>query len=141
MMTTFGVVREENKKSTRKKMPKIRLIFVHNLSPLFWHQPFHYLIRYGAPCHSLLPISMFLSSFSNKLMKSEWNSLQLIIFKVKHTKIRLTLSIICHRYFDTNHFITWFGYFLVCFGDNQLIPVCPVFRINWWSQNEIHCSW
>ena len=39
----------------------------------------------GAPCHSLLPISMFLSSFSNKLIKSEWNSLQLIIFKVKHT--------------------------------------------------------
>ena len=37
-------------------------------------------------------------------------------------KIRLTLSIICHRYFDTNHFITWFIYFLVCFGDNQLIP-------------------
>jgi hypothetical protein len=28
---------------------------------------------------------MFLSSFSNKLIKSEWNSLQLIIFKVKHT--------------------------------------------------------
>jgi hypothetical protein len=25
MMKTFGVVREENKKSTRKKMPKIRL--------------------------------------------------------------------------------------------------------------------
>ena len=57
-MKIFGVVREENKKSTRKKMPKIRLI----------------------------------------------------------------LSIICHRYFDTNHFITWFVYFLVCFGDNQLIP-------------------
>jgi hypothetical protein len=37
------------------------------------------------PCHSLLPISMFLSSFSNKLIKSEWNSFQLIIFKVKHT--------------------------------------------------------
>ena len=37
------------------------------------------------PVHSLLPISMFLSSFSNKLIKSEWNSLQLIIFKVKHT--------------------------------------------------------
>ena len=36
-------------------------------------------------CHSLLPISMFLSSFSNKLIKSEWNSLQLIIFKIKHT--------------------------------------------------------
>ena len=35
--------------------------------------------------HSLLPISMFLSSFSNKLIKSEWNSLQLIILKVKHT--------------------------------------------------------
>ena len=43
-MKTFGVVREENKKSTRKKMSKIRLI----------------------------------------------------------------LSIICHRSFDTNHFITWF---------------------------------
>jgi hypothetical protein len=39
----------------------------------------------GALCHSLLPISMILSSFSNKLIKSEWNSLQLIIFKVKHT--------------------------------------------------------
>jgi hypothetical protein len=39
----------------------------------------------GAPCHSLLPISMFLFSFSNKLIKSEWNSLQLIIFEVKHT--------------------------------------------------------
>ena len=39
----------------------------------------------GARCHSLLPISVFLSSFSNKLIKSEWNSLQLIIFKVKHT--------------------------------------------------------
>ena len=37
-------------------------------------------------------------------------------------KIRLILSIICHCYFDTNHFITWFVYFLVCFGDNQLIP-------------------
>jgi hypothetical protein len=58
MKFTFGVVGEENKKSTRKKMPKIRL----------------------------------------------------------------TLFIICHRYFDTNHFITWFVYFLVCFGDNQLIP-------------------
>ena len=57
-MRTFGVVREEIKKSTIKKMPKIRLI----------------------------------------------------------------LSITCHRYFDTNHFITWFVYFLVCFGDNQLIP-------------------
>ena len=57
-MKTFGVVKEENKKSTSKKMPKIRLI----------------------------------------------------------------LSIICHRYFDTNHFITWFVYFLVRFGDNQLIP-------------------
>ena len=32
------------------------------------------------------------------------------------------MSIICQRYFDTNHFITWFVYFLVCFGDNQLIP-------------------
>ena len=39
----------------------------------------------GAPCNSLLPISMFLSSFSNKRIKSEWNSLQLVIFKVKHT--------------------------------------------------------
>jgi hypothetical protein len=87
------------------------------------------------------------------LIRSEWNSLQLIIFKVKHTwnsffarqemqeieflsnqiksnqtitmktfgvvreenkkstkrtkmpKIRLILSINCHRYFDTNHFI------------------------------------
>ena len=58
-MKTFGVVRAENKKSTRKKMPKIRLI----------------------------------------------------------------LSIICHRYFDTNHFIIWFVYFLVCFGNNQLIPL------------------
>ena len=58
-MRTFGVVREEIKKSTRKKMPKIRLI----------------------------------------------------------------LSIICHRYFHTNHFITWFVYFLVYFGDNQLIPL------------------
>ena len=57
-MKTFGVVGEENKTSTRKKMPKIRL----------------------------------------------------------------TLSIICHRYFDTNHFINWFVYFLICFGDNQLIP-------------------
>ena len=56
-MKTFGVVGVENKKSTRKKMPKIRLI----------------------------------------------------------------LSIIRHHYFDTNHFITWFVYFLVCFGDNQLI--------------------
>jgi hypothetical protein len=37
-------------------------------------------------------------------------------------KIQLILSIICHCYFDTNHFITWFVYFLVCFGDNQLIP-------------------
>jgi hypothetical protein len=35
--------------------------------------------------HSLLSISMFLSSFSNKLIKSEWNSLQMIIFKAKHT--------------------------------------------------------
>jgi hypothetical protein len=57
-MKTFGVVGEENKKSTRKKMPKIRL----------------------------------------------------------------TLSIICHRYFETNHFITWFVCLLVCFGDNQLFP-------------------
>ena len=40
-MKTFGVVREENKKSTRKKMPKIR----HNLSPFFLHQPFHNLVR------------------------------------------------------------------------------------------------
>ena len=40
----------------------------------------------------------------------------------KRPKIRLILSIICHRYFDTNHFITWFVYFLVCFGDSQLIP-------------------
>jgi hypothetical protein len=40
----------------------------------------------------------------------------------KMPKIRLILSIICHRYFDTNHFITWFVYFLACFGDNQLIP-------------------
>jgi hypothetical protein len=30
-------------------------------------------------------ISMFLSSFSNKLIKLEWNSLQLIILKTKHT--------------------------------------------------------
>ena len=28
---------------------------------------------------------MFLTSFANKLIKSEWNSLQLIIIKVKHT--------------------------------------------------------
>jgi hypothetical protein len=41
----------------------------------------------------------------------------------KMPKIRLFLSIICHRYFDTNHFITWFVYFLVCFGENQLIPL------------------
>jgi hypothetical protein len=40
----------------------------------------------------------------------------------KMPNIRLILSIICHRYFYTNHFITWFVYFLVCFGDNQLIP-------------------
>ena len=57
-MNTFGVVREENKKSTRKKNAKNTTCFVHK----------------------------------------------------------------CHRYFDTNHFITWFVYFLVCFGDNQLIP-------------------
>ena len=56
-MKTFGVVREENKKSTRKKNAKNTII----------------------------------------------------------------LSIICHRYFDTNHFITWFVYFLVYFGDSQLI--------------------
>jgi hypothetical protein len=62
-MKTFGVVREENKKSTRKKMRSV------SISPN------------GALCHSLLPISMFLSSFSNKLIKSELNSLQLIIFK------------------------------------------------------------
>jgi hypothetical protein len=33
-MKTFGVVREENRKSTREKMPKYDY-FVHNLSPLF----------------------------------------------------------------------------------------------------------
>jgi hypothetical protein len=33
-MKTFGVVREENKKSTRKRMPKYDY-FVHKLSPLF----------------------------------------------------------------------------------------------------------
>jgi hypothetical protein len=44
-MKTFGVVREENRKSTRKKMPKNTTYFVHNLSPLFWHQPFHNLVR------------------------------------------------------------------------------------------------
>jgi hypothetical protein len=34
-MKAFGVVREENKNSTRKKMPKIRLNFVHKKTPLF----------------------------------------------------------------------------------------------------------
>jgi hypothetical protein len=42
-MKTVGVVREENKKSTRKKMPKIRLILSGS----------------------------FCKSFSNKLIKSE----------------------------------------------------------------------
>ena len=57
-----------------------------------------------------------------------WKHLELSEKKIKNQqekkmpKIRLILSIICHRYFDTNHFITWFVYFLVCFGDNQLIP-------------------
>jgi hypothetical protein len=40
----------------------------------------------------------------------------------KNAKSTIILSIICHRYFDTNHFITWFVYFLVYFGDNHLIP-------------------
>jgi hypothetical protein len=34
-MKTFGVVGEENKKSTRKKHDKNTTYFVHNLSPLF----------------------------------------------------------------------------------------------------------
>ena len=51
----------------------------------FWQVTSFSISPNGAPRHSLLPISMFLSSFSNKLIKSEWNSLQLIIFKVKHT--------------------------------------------------------
>ena len=55
-MKTFGVVREENKKSTKKKMPKIRLFCSKN----------------------------------------------------------------CHRY--ANNFITSFVYFLIYFGDNQLVP-------------------
>jgi hypothetical protein len=48
----------------------------------------------------------------------------------KMPKIRLTLSIICHRYFDTNHFITWFVYFLVCFGDNQFSDNSKCFHRN-----------
>jgi hypothetical protein len=42
--------------------------------------------------------------------------------KINKAKNMIILSIICHCYFDTNHFITWFVYFLVYFGDNQLIP-------------------
>jgi hypothetical protein len=44
------------------------------------------------------------------------------INKEKNAKNTIILSIICHRYVDTNHFITWFVYFVVYFGDNQLIP-------------------
>jgi hypothetical protein len=44
------------------------------------------------------------------------------INKEKIAKNTIILSIFHHRYFDTNHFITWFVYFLVYFGDNQLIP-------------------
>jgi hypothetical protein len=74
-MKTFGVVREENKISTRKKMPNIWLIL-----SIISH-------RYFDTNHFItwFVYLMFLSSFSNKLIKSEWNSLQLIIFKVKHT--------------------------------------------------------
>ena len=43
------------------------------------------------------------------------------INKEKNAKNTIILSIIRHRYFDTNHFISWFVYFLVYFGDNQLI--------------------
>jgi hypothetical protein len=52
--------------------------------------------------------------FSEKKIKNQQEQ--------KMPKIRLVLSIICRRYLDTNHFITWFVYFLVCFGENQLIP-------------------
>ena len=48
------------------------------------------------------------------------------INKEKNAKNTIILFIICHRYFDTNHFITWFVYFLVYFGDNQLIPQGPL---------------
>jgi hypothetical protein len=34
-MKTFGVVGEENKKSTRKKNAKNTTYFAHNMSPLF----------------------------------------------------------------------------------------------------------
>jgi uncharacterized lipoprotein YajG len=33
--------------------------------------------------------------------------------KINKAKNMIILSIICHRYFDTNHFITWFVYFLL----------------------------
>ena len=65
-MKTFGVVREENKKSTRRKNAKNTII----------------------------------------------------------------LSIICHRYFDTNHFITWFVYFLVYFGEKPFDSAVFVNKIN-----------
>ena len=47
---------------------------------------------------------MFLSSFSNKLIKSEWNSSQLIIFKVKHTWNIFLLGKKCKKFnFFQNH--------------------------------------
>jgi hypothetical protein len=36
--------------------------------------------------------------------------------KINKAKNMIILSIICHRYFDTNHFITWFVYFHIVYS-------------------------
>ena len=36
---------EKKIKNQQEKNAKITIYFVHNMSPLFWHQPFHNLVR------------------------------------------------------------------------------------------------
>jgi hypothetical protein len=101
VVPTINQENNEPKNQQGKKCQKYDY-FVHNMSPLFWHQPFHNLVRY----------------FPGLLWADEdfkfWDFLVLFRFPQMGP---------CVIHYDR----------FQCF--------CPVFRINWFSQNEIHCSW
>ena len=65
-MKTFGVVREENKKSTRKKMPKIRLFCSLNVTGIL--TPFHNLSK---QCYNLSCTMCRMNFLSNILTKPD----------------------------------------------------------------------
>jgi hypothetical protein len=91
------------KNQQEKKNAKNTTYFVHNLSPLFWHQPFHNLVRlfpvlfWGQPIDSAVGgLAVFVNKINN-LATQSWKKNSGLCFIENNKKIWPELSKQCYN--------------------------------------------